>query len=242
MGIGHRIRHMLLGLSAFFLLLLLVLGGFVYTVWKPSYPALLMTRVHRIAAAHGGFTPLSDIPVSLQRALIATEDRSFYHNSGIDVEGILRALWVDISHGQLVQGGSTITEQLVKDIFLSDQKTIPRKVKQIAFSVLISRYFTKNEILAMYLNEVYLGQGAYGVGDAARVYFGESPTQLTPAQATLLAGLPQAPSLYDPLQHYALAKMRQSEVLQSMVQAGFLTASRARVIARSPLHLVRNSE
>lgn len=242
MKIGRKVRSMFLGTGAFLVLLLLMLSGFVYTVWNPSYPALLSARVHQIATLHGGFTPLSDIPVTLQRALIATEDRSFYHNSGIDIEGILRALWVDVTHGQLVQGGSTITEQLVKDIFLSDQKTIPRKIKQITFAVLISHYFTKNEILAMYLNEVYLGQGAYGVGDAAHVYFGESPIHLTTAQATLLAGLPQAPSLYDPVQHYALAKMRQAEVLQSMVQAGFLTASSARKIYLTPLHLVHNSQ
>lgn len=211
---------------------------YVGMIWNPTYPGQLVKRVHSIAAKHGGYTRYASIPLFLQEAVIATEDKSFYQNQGVDVEGILRALWVDLLHRQFVQGGSTITEQLVKDVFLTDQKTISRKMKQIVLSLILSRYFSKHEILTMYLNEVYLGHGAYGVGDAAYTYFHETPAQLTPAQCALLAGLPQAPSLYDPLTHYNLSKRRQEEVLASMVGSGYITSQRAQVLASTPLDLV----
>ncbi len=227
-------------IGALIFLLLLGVGGalYVHSVWRSNMPQLLQAKVHRIAAAHGGYTPLPDIPRFLQRALIATEDRQFYHNEGIDFEGIARAFVVDLMHGRPVQGGSTITEQLVKDIFLTDEKTIPRKLKQVVYAIMISQYIRKNTILALYLNEVYLGQGTYGVGSAARTYFGVPPQRLTNAQCAVLAGLPQAPSLYDPLAHYKFAKQRQWEVLQGMVQTGFITSGQATAIYHAPLNLV----
>ena len=233
-------RRVLLG--ALVVLLLLGAGGalYVHAIWRANMPQQLQARVHQIAAAHGGYTPLPDIPRFLQRALIATEDRQFYHNEGIDFEGIARAFLVDLLHGRPVQGGSTITEQLVKDIFLTDAKTISRKLKQVVYAIMISQYIHKNTILALYLNEVYLGQGAYGVGSAAHIYFGVPSQRLTDAQCALLAGLPQAPSLYDPLAHYKLAKQRQWEVLQGMVQTGFISRSQAYSIYHTPLRLVHS--
>lgn len=236
---GLSFGRALVSLAAFCFLIATAAYLYTVSVWNPDMPALLVERVDHISATHGGFVPLPDIPVFLQRALIATEDRSFYHNYGVDFEGLARALWVDLQSGRPVQGGSTITEQLVKDIFLTDQKTIPRKLKQIVYAVLISRYFTKNRILALYLNEVYLGQNAYGVGEAARTYFGKPVRDLSPAQSALIAGLPQAPSLYDPFAHYRLAKQRQAEVLQSMAAVGFITGAEAQVLERAPLHLAR---
>jgi len=212
-------------------------GLYVYSVWQPDMPAEMVARVHHIDALHGGYTPLAKIPRFLQEAVIATEDRSFYHNQGIDFEGIARALWVDAVHMKPLEGASTITEQLVKDIFLTDQKTVGRKLKQIALALMVSRTLTKNQVLSLYLNEVYLGHGAYGVGAAARIYFAESATALTPAQCAVIAGLPQAPSAYDPLLHLQLAKHRQAEVLQSMVSAKDLSPTAAADIARQPLYL-----
>lgn len=210
---------------------------YMATIWNPSMPEVLVARVNSIASAHGGYTPLDRIPKFLQLAVIATEDRSFYQNSGIDFEGIARALLVDVMYMKPVQGASTITEQLVKDIFLSDNKTLGRKLKQIALAVMISKSMSKNEVLSLYLNEVYLGHGAYGVGQAAELYFGRDIAQLTPAQCALLAGLPQAPSAYDPLAHYRMAKQRQWEVLQSMVSAHDLSPGAANILEKAPLYL-----
>lgn len=230
-------RRLLLGVLSLTLLTFGAAFLYIRSVWSPSLPSALVARVHAIAAAHGGFVPLPEIPKFLQLALIATEDRGFYHNAGFSVEGIGRALLADLEAGKPVQGASTITEQLIKDIFLTDQKTIPRKLKQIALAIMISRILPKNEILALYLNEVYLGHGAYGVGDASRVYFGQTVSALNNAQCALLAGLPQAPSAYDPLSHLKMAKQRQEEVLSGMVQVGYITARQAASIYRQPLHL-----
>ncbi len=219
------------------LVLLVCVAGYLYveSVWNPSMTATLTSKVHAISAKHGGYVPLADIPKFLQLALIATEDQNFYHNMGFDVEGIARAVIADVSAGKLVQGASTITEQLVKDIFLTDQKSISRKIKQIAIAIMLTQRMSKNEILGLYLNEVYLGHGAYGVGDAAKVYFHRSVTNLTPAQCALIAGLPQAPKGYDPLLHPQLAKQRQLEVLQRMVSVGDISKARSETIAKAPL-------
>lgn len=230
-------KRLLIGIVVVFVVVTGVILFYLASVWNPTLPAQLIGRVHARAAAHGGYTPLRDIPVFLQRAIIATEDRQFYHNEGIDLEGIARAMVVDAIHLRPVQGASTITEQLVKDMFLSDQKTLERKLRQIALALLISHALSKNEILSLYLNEVYLGQGAYGVGQAAHVYFDRNADQLTPAQCALLAGLPQAPSAYDPLANLSLAKARQKEVLDGMVSAGDLSASAAAAVYNAPLFL-----
>ncbi len=221
------------------LILLIAVAGYLYiqSVWNSSMSKTLVTKVHQISAVHGGFVPLSKMPIFLQKAVIDTEDQSFYHNMGFDLEGIARAVIADIQAGSLVQGASTITEQLAKDIFLTDKKTISRKMKQIAIAVMLTKSLPKNEILSLYLNEVYLGNGAYGMGDAAEIYFHRAVWQLTPAQSALLAGLPQAPSEYDPFTHLQYAKQRQWEVLQRMVSVGDLSNSRAKAIASQPLGL-----
>ena len=230
-------RRVLMTVASFVLLVCVASYLYIQSVWKPSMSVTLVTKVQQISASHGGYVPLTKIPIFLQKAVIATEDQSFYHNMGFDVEGIARALIADIEAGKLVQGASTITEQLVKDIFLTDQKTISRKLKQIAIAVMVTRSLSKNEILALYLNEVYLGHGAYGVGNAAQVYFHRQVWRLSPAQCALLAGLPQAPSVYDPLLHPLLAKQRQEEVLQRMLSVGDITGARAKAIAAAPLGL-----
>ncbi len=234
-------RRIMVTLIALLALITVASGLYIKSVWNPDMPSVLVQRVQTRANAHGGYVQLSKIPLFLQQALIATEDRGFYHNHGIDIEGILRAMFVDLVQGRLVQGGSTITEQLVKDMFLTDRKTIPRKLKQIALAIMISRDLSKNQVLALYLNEVYLGHGAYGVGQAAKVYFNRSISNLTQAQCAILAGLPQAPSLYDPIHHLSLAKTRQWEVLKSMVSAGFITLKQAHQIDVAPLHFISTS-
>jgi penicillin-binding protein 1A len=159
---------------------------------------------------------IQKIPKSLIAALIETEDRNFFSHSGVNIKAILRALVQDIKAGQFKQGASTLTQQLAKTLFLSPEKSITRKIREALLAFQIERRYTKNEILELYLNLIYLGSGAYGVEAAAITYFDKSVTDLTLGQAALLAGLPKAPSVYSPLNNPKLAKKRRSIVLRQM--------------------------
>lgn len=181
--------------------------------------------------------PLSEIPKVLQDAVIATEDHRFYQNSGIDFVGILRSIVADLVHGSPVQGASTITEQLAKIHYLNNQKSLTRKIKEIILGLEIAHAYTKSEILDDYLNQVYLGQGAFGVQAASLTYFGKPVKDINLAQAALLAGLPQAPSYYDPFTNFKAAKARQAQVLANMVKYGYITPAQARAAYRAPLGL-----
>ncbi len=200
----------------------------------------LPTIVRRREESHGGrWTTLSHVSPWVVEALVATEDRTFDSNIGISFEGIGRSLLVDLRSGQRLQGGSTLTQQLVRDTLLSPAKRFHRKIAEALLSVLATALYSKREILTLYLNQVYLGDGAYGIGKASQNYFKRSPAQLSPAQATLLAGLPQAPSEDDPLIHWRAAKDRQWQVLQSMVADNLLSTAEAQHVFRAPLDLVR---
>lgn len=223
---------------AFVLVLVVAAGLYIHSVWNPAIPLIIQRKVQQQAADHGGYTPISQIPTFLQNAVIDTEDHNFYHNRGFDITSLIRALIVDVSQGKFAQGGSTITQQLVKDILLSSEKTVQRKLTQIAIASMLSQSMPKSQILALYLNEVYFGQGAYGITQAAQVYFHRPVNQLTKAQCTLLAGLPQAPSAYDPITHFTLAKQRQRLVIESMVRAGFISFHEGQSLLSLPLYLV----
>jgi len=183
--------------------------------------------------------PYQDMPKDLTNAVVATEDHNFWQGSSIDVKGLLRAAFVDLWSHSLAQGGSTIQEQLAKIVYLTDKKTITRKINQVILGVQISRHFTREEILAMYLNRVFLGENSIGAEQAAMRYFGvdlqHHASQLTLDQAALLAGLPQAPSAYDPLQHPQAALQRRNVVLQNMVKYGYITAKQADSAEKQPL-------
>lgn len=189
-----------------------------------------------------GFTdsspvPLSQIPKNLQNALIATEDASFYTNPGFSLRGILRATLDDLTGRGTLQGASTISEQLGKMLFLHDNQSVNYKVKEILLGISLDRTYTKGQILDMYLNRVYLGAGAVGVGAASQVYFHKPVSQLDLAQCALLAGLPQAPSYFDPLVNPKAALARRNEVLARMAQTGYLTAADVAQAQKLPLEL-----
>jgi penicillin-binding protein 1A len=160
-------------------------------------------------------------------AVLAAEDRNFYHHGAIDLGSTLRALYVDVSNRGLNEGGSTITQQLIKIQLLTPEKSLPRKLHELVLAVALEQRFSKDQILSMYLNRVYFGHGAYGVGAAARTYFGKDAKDLTAAQAALLAGLIQAPSAYDPVLHFSLAQERQHYVLEGMVTTNALSRQEA---------------
>ncbi len=185
--------------------------------------------------------PLEEIPLYLRQATVAIEDATFYDNSGIEPKAILRAAFQNTQAGEIVSGGSTLTQQVARLILLSpqerEQRTLTRKLREAALAVQLARTWDKDAILETYLNEVYYGEMAYGVEAAARVYFGVHARDLDLAQCALLAGLPQAPAVYDPLVNVAAAKARQELVLQAMVRHGFISQLEADLAHAEPLHL-----
>jgi len=171
--------------------------------------------------------PLSKMPKMLKEAFIAAEDARFYKHKGIDILSIIRAFYKNIEAGTIVQGGSTITQQVTKSFFLTPEKSYTRKAKEAILAYRIDKTFTKDEILYLYLNQIYLGHGAYGVEAASENYFGKSAQELTLAECSLLAGLPQAPSRYSPFRYPEKAKQRQIYTLNRMVAEGYITNPQA---------------
>jgi penicillin-binding protein 1A len=184
-----------------------------------------------------GHVRLDALPPYLLQAVIATEDRRFYHHFGIDPLGLIRATFRNASAGTVVEGGSTITQQLAKNLFLSPKRTMTRKLEEVIYAIWLEQRFSKDEILELYLNRVYFGGGTYGVEAASRHYFGKSAHFVTLSQAALLAGLLKAPSHYAPTRSVKLATVRVDEVLENMVEAGFLSPEQARNASQQPLTL-----
>jgi penicillin-binding protein 1A len=180
---------------------------------------------------YGESVRLGDLPGYLPQAVIATEDRRFYSHFGLDAIGLLRAAYVNLREWRLVQGGSTITQQLAKNVFLTPARTMRRKGQEMLLALWLEQNFSKDQILALYLNRVYFGAGAYGVDAAARKYFGKPAAQVTAYEAAMLAGLLRAPSVFNPMNDRQAADGRAKLVLQNMVAADYLTAEQAAAIA-----------
>jgi penicillin-binding protein 1A len=159
----------------------------------------------------------------MRKATVAIEDHRFYEHGGVDYEGIARAAWKDLRAGHVVQGGSTITQQLVRNLYISKERTFKRKIKEACLAIRLSRARSKDWILSQYMNQVYYGNHAYGIEAAAQTYFSRHAKSLTLAQSALLAGLPQAPSVYDPLHRPGAARARRDEVLRAMLTYGDIT-------------------
>ncbi len=173
----------------------------------------------------------------MAQAFIAAEDVRFYEHGGVDLVGIVRAMFKNIQAGEIVQGGSTITQQVVKSLLLTPERTFTRKIKEALLAHRIDNSLSKNEILYLYLNQIYFGAGAYGVEAAARTYFDKSASALNLSEAALLAGLPKAPTRFSPIHRFPAARERQRYVLQRMADANFLTIDEARKALAKPLHL-----
>lgn len=189
----------------------------------------LESRVHREK-----FVPYDKIPDLLKKGIIATEDRRYYDHGAVDIIGVARAFITNSMAGETLEGGSTIAQQTVKNIFLSNDRTMTRKLGELALAVQLERNYSKEEILELYLNTIYFGHGTYGVGEASRVYFGKEPKDLDLSQCAMLAGLPQAPSAYDPISHPQEGAKRMTTVLALMAQEGYITPEEA---AKSAMHL-----
>ena len=189
--------------------------------------------VNRVPVASNQMAP------SLKQAIVAVEDKHFYHEGGVSLSGIFRAAGADLVHHAFEQGGSTITQQYVKLEYTGDQRTLTRKVREAVLAEKLAHRYTKDQILTLYLNTVYFGNGAYGAQAAAEAYFGIPARKLSVSQSALLAGLVQAPSLYDPFTDRDAAAARRNQVLQDMAQQGYLTSEAAARLEASRVTVVR---
>jgi penicillin-binding protein 1A len=231
-----------------------MIGGFVgfilYSAWDlpevqtlESYKPSITTRVYsdsnQLLAEFfvENRTPvvLADVPEALINALVATEDTRFYSHHGVDYRGIARALYRNVRSGKILEGGSTLTQQLAKVLFLTPERSYLRKIKEMALALKIEQRYTKQEVLTLYLNQIYFGSGAYGVEAAAQTYFGKQVKDLTLAECALLAGIPRSPKYYSPFKSRESAFGRRAHVLNRLVATGSITEAQAREASRIPL-------
>ena len=188
------------------------------------------------------YVSIDRIPKKVIYAFVAAEDRNFFRHFGVDIGAIIRAMIANFKAGRVVQGGSTITQQLAKNLFLTRERTLGRKIKEALLAIKIERTFDKMKILELYLNQIYLGNGAYGVEAAARVYFGKHVEDLTLEEAALLAGLPKAPSKFNPFVNPELAKTRRNYVLRRMLEEGYITQEEYETAINKPIVVSRDSK
>jgi penicillin-binding protein 1A len=186
---------------------------------------------------YGGAVSLDEMSPYLPQAVLATEDRRFYNHFGLDIFGVARAALTNLRSRRTVQGGSTITQQLAKNVFLSSERSFRRKVQEVMLALWLEHKFDKDQILTIYLNRVYLGAGTYGVEAASQRYFGRPARDLSAHEAAVIAGLLKAPSRYSPLSDPERAKSRAQEVLQNEVEAGYMSAEEAAAAAKQPLRV-----
>jgi penicillin-binding protein 1A len=189
----------------------------------------------RVAKEHREFLAVEDMPEDLKLASIAVEDRRFYQHHGVDPKGVVAALRDNIIGGRIVRGASTITQQLARNVYLTPKRTVARKLQEMILAVRIERTYSKEEILELYLNEIYFGNGAYGVRVASETYFDKPVSKLSLAQCALLAGIPQRPNDYNPFVNPEGAKERRNEVLRRMLEQGYITQTDAENAESQPL-------
>ncbi|MCB2183060.1 MAG: penicillin-binding protein 1A [Desulfobulbaceae bacterium] len=200
--------------------------------YHPPATTIILDRkgnqIDRIFTQNRFVVPLEKLPEKLPLAFVAAEDARFFQHQGVDAWSVIRALIHNLKSGGRGQGGSTITQQVARALLLTPEKTYTRKIKEAILAYRIDKVLTKKEILYIYLNQIYFGEGAYGVDAAARVYFGKEAVKLSLAEIAILAGLPQAPSRYSPFKHFDLTKKRQAYVLNRMAEEGYITPTMAR--------------
>ena len=182
---------------------------------------------------------IRQIPKDLQNAFVAVEDNRFYDHIGVDPKGILRAVVSNITSNEVAEGGSTITQQLAKNAYLTQERTMKRKIQEVFLALRLEQQYTKQEILELYLNQIYFGQGAYGVQAAAKTYFGKDVSELDTNECAVLAGIPKSPNYYSPLNSMEAAQKRKATVLDQMVKYGYMNAMTANSLKKEPLKLAK---
>ena len=182
-----------------------------------------------------------EIPENLKKAFLATEDVRFYEHIGIDYRGVMRAMWENITHRAVAEGGSTITQQLARNAYLNQERTFSRKIQEMFLALKIEHRHTKEEILEMYLNQIYFGRGVYGIQAASKYYFNKNVKDLDLNECAMLAGIPKSPNHYSPLNNLEEAQKRKAVVLHQMAKYGFISSSTAQKTAKQEIHLVQSA-
>ncbi|MGN6806586.1 MAG: penicillin-binding protein 1A [Trinickia sp.] len=215
------------------------------TDYRPKIPLRIYTADHVLIGEFGeerrDVVHIAEVPRHMKQAILAIEDSRFYDHGGVDLAGIARASLAALSNGHATQGASTITMQVARNFFLSSEKTFTRKIYEMMLAYKIEQELTKDQILEVYMNQIYLGQRAYGFASAARIYFGKDLRQVTLAEAAMLAGLPKAPSAYNPVVNPARAKVRQQYILQRMLELGDITQAQYDAAVNEPLTVAKTT-
>ncbi len=211
-------------LLAFMILLFLLACGYLgykgYQEYETALSAMSMEEMEQKIQSIGNYTKLEDLPETYVKAVLAVEDKRFYRHFGIDLIATCRALVNDIKAMAPVEGGSTITQQLAKNQYFSQEKKVTRKIAELFMAFKMEQSFTKDQILEMYVNSIFFGNNYYCVGDASIGYFGKLPAQMNDDECTMLAGIPNAPSVYNPVVNPELARQRQQQVIRKMERCG----------------------
>ena len=226
-------RKLLLIIFILILIAIIILGtiGFV-TYSKALDEEPLLTRTAKVTDDEH-YVPFNDLPKDYINAVISVEDRRYYDHGPVDFIGIARALWTNFRTGELREGGSTITQQVAKNLVFSQEETLTRKLGELFAAFDIEKNFSKDEIFALYVNSAYFGDGYYGIYDASIGYYGKEPKDLNLDEASMLAGVPNAPSVYAPTVNPDLANERQAHVLNTMVENEYITQAQADEIINS---------
>lgn len=211
-------------LLAFMILLFLIACGYLgykgYQEYETALSAMSMEEMEQKIQSIGNYTKLEELPETYVKAVLAVEDKRFYRHFGIDLIATCRALVNDIKAMAPVEGGSTITQQLAKNQYFSQEKKVTRKIAELFMAFKMEQSFTKDQILEMYVNSIFFGNNYYCVGDASIGYFGKLPAQMNDDECTMLAGIPNAPSVYNPVVNPELARQRQQQVIRKMERCG----------------------
>lgn len=212
----------------------LVLVGSGYNMYKNAIAEMSLDEKIQEIKSKDNYTKIEEMPEMYKRAVIAVEDHRFFEHKGIDIISIGRAIVNDIKALSYVEGGSTITQQLAKNIYFTQEKVLTRKIAEVFMAFEIEDYCSKKQILELYLNSSYFGDGYETVKEASNGYFGKEPIELTDYESTMLAGIPNAPSVYAPTQNMNLAKQRQKQVLEKMIKYEYINREEAdRILAQN---------
>lgn len=226
------LKKVIIGIILLCLIIGIIVVGNGYMIYKEAIEEVPLSTLVEEIKSKQNYTEINELPKIYIDAVIAVEDHRFYKHNGIDVIAIGRAIINDIKAMRFVEGGSTITQQLSKNTYFTQEKKLTRKVAEVFMALEIEKNYDKDEILELYLNTSYFGDGYYTIKDACKGYFDKEPMQMTDYEAIILAGIPNAPSVYAPTKNPDLAKQRQRQVMDKMIKHGYLTEKEAENILK----------